>query len=342
MENTRRWLVIGSTSTAGAYFVDFILSNTDDLVIATSRQDPYHRPWEYPFLFNKKEYVVEERLIIDKFNLNYSIEEQYDLIIKYCPTHIINFACLAMVGQSWQNPEDWYKTNVIGQSRLMQAISRYKDLDLYIHFSTPEVYGNMNDYGIESSSYNPSAPYAASRASGDLISKMWAIEHNIPMVTTRASSIYCEGQHLYRIIPRSLLCALKQIPLKVDGIGDVKRQYLHMEDISVAILKIIETLSLKQNKYYEEYHIGSDKLVSINEIIEMSALISDQDIDKMPIRYGDPRKGSDMQYLLDSKKLKQLGWKEKITLQIGLTRVRDWITSLPDEALDHIQYIHRP
>ena len=65
MEINKRWLVIGATSTAGAYFVDFVLRNTHDMVVATSRQDPYQKAWEYPFLFNNKDNIMNEKLIID-------------------------------------------------------------------------------------------------------------------------------------------------------------------------------------------------------------------------------------------------------------------------------------
>lgn len=342
MATDRRWLIVGATSTAGAYFVHFLQENTDDLIVAASRQDPNDRPWEYPFIFKDKNKSQSDRLYYEKYDLNFSVEEQFRLIKKYTPTHIVNFACLAMVGQSWANPEDWYKTNIIGQSRFMMALSQYDKVDLYLHFSTPEVYGNMIDYGIESSDFNPSTPYAASRASGDLISKMWANEYEIPMITTRASSIYCEGQHLYRIIPRSMLCALNELPLKIDGSGDVKRQYVHMEDVSDAIIKIVDRFKISPNKRYDEYHIGSEKLISITEIIKLAASVAGKLVNELPITYGKPRKGSDKQYLLNSEKLHMIGWEEKINIEVGMRRVGDWIKSLPKESIDYINYIHRP
>ena len=146
MSTQKCWLVIGATSTAGAYFVNFLLENTFDLVIAASRQDPHKKAWEYPFLFKKKDYSQKQRLIFETYDLNTDVDEQFKIFKKYLPTHVINFACLAMVGQSWVHPDDWYQTNVIGQGKLMQTMSKYNQLDLYIHFSTPEVYGNNDKW----------------------------------------------------------------------------------------------------------------------------------------------------------------------------------------------------
>ena len=90
------------------------------------------------------------------------------MIKSYKPTHIVNFASQSMVAQSWEMPLDWYRTNVISSVKLIQSIKLMKFLKRYVHISTPEVYGNTPKNLRENTSYNPTTPYAISRASFDM------------------------------------------------------------------------------------------------------------------------------------------------------------------------------
>lgn len=335
----KKWLVIGATSTAGAYFVKVLGERINSKITIASRKDPKEAKWKYPFLFYRGS-LRSDQVDWIYMDINAGLEQLLSTIRMVKPEIIINFASLAMVGQSWLNPEDWYRTNVLGQANLIQAIAEYGRCSRYLHFTTPEVYGDVKNYVREGGKFNPSTPYAASRAAGDLITRMWAKQYGIHMIGIRASSIYCEGQHLYRVIPRSLLCCIKGIPLIIDGDGTTARQYVHMEDVSKAIFVILE--KAESGEGYSEYHISSSNLMTVREIVELSAKLTGYDINELPISFGEERQGIDKQYLLNDDKIRSLGWREELSMEAGISRVAKWIKGLPEKALSELRYVHRP
>tara|TARA_Y100001968_G_C19196850_1_gene637945 strand:- start:20 stop:751 length:732 start_codon:yes stop_codon:yes gene_type:complete len=242
-----------------------------------------------------------------------------------------------MVAQSWLKPIDWMQTNVVGQTSLLEAIRLYGKLKKYIHFSTPEVYGNTDDWVNESTSFNPSTPYASSRAFGDTNTKIWSKSYDIPVLITRAANIYCEGQHLYRIIPRTILAALNPNPLTIDGNGASVRSFIHMEDVCTLL-----ELALSKDKIYDEFHISPRQTIIIRDLVklifDMNGVSMD---DKKHISYGPERKGKDQSYLLDSSKAEnELGWKPKITIQEGVEKVLHWYKNNEPNDMP-LKYIHK-
>ena len=109
-----------------------------------------------------------------------------------------------MVGQSWDFPEDWMQTNVVSSAKLLTKLKGYDFIHKYVHVTTPEVYGSTEGWRTEDFNFNPSTPYAVSRAASDMLFKIYEKEYSIPIVFTRASNVYGEGQQLYRIIPLTI------------------------------------------------------------------------------------------------------------------------------------------
>ena len=153
-------------------------------------------------------------------------------------SHIINFAAQGMVEESWFSPEDWYKTNFTSQILLINQIIKLKTIKKYINFSTPEVYGSTKKFFKESYSFNPSTPYALSRASFDLHLKLLNKNYNFPMIITRTANIYGPYQQLYRIIPKSII-SLKKRKINLHGGGNSIRSFIFMSDVSEALYKIL-------------------------------------------------------------------------------------------------------
>ena len=120
----------------------------------------------------------------------------------------ISMVCIYTVAESWLNPLDWYKTNLIAQVKLHDILRTNKELKRYVHVSTPEVYGSKNGWLKESYNFSPSTPYAASRAACDLHLITYLNGHNFPVLFTRAANVYGPGQQLYRIIPKCILACI--------------------------------------------------------------------------------------------------------------------------------------
>ena len=143
-----------------------------------------------------------------KIDINNDFKKIIELINEYKPEYVVNFAAQGMVAESWLNPTHWYKTNILSQVRFHDELRKLESLKKYIHVTTPEVYGSTNNAWIsEDHRFDPTTPYAVSRAACDMHLKSFFKAYGFPVVFTRAANVYGPGQQLYRIIPRTLLSA---------------------------------------------------------------------------------------------------------------------------------------
>jgi len=332
----KKILVIGAHSTAGSYFIYHCLKKANFCVYASSRRTDFpYSDFLLPYRYYKEDFTSQPHQLL--LNINDKVDTLTQQISSISPDYIVNFSSLCMVGQSWLSPNDWYKTNILGQSNLMQAIGLAGGISHYLHFSTPEVYGSQSESIAETTCYNPSTPYAVSRAAGDMVTRLWAERVKIPTTIIRASSIYCECQHLYRIIPKCFLFAYRNIPLRLEGNGESVRHFIHMEDVCEGILTLLE----KSPHDVDLYHMASSEGISILELIRMILELSDSSDKLSAIERVPRREGLDHIYNLNDHKMRSHGWKDHIRLREGLERVRKWILSLPSNTNLPLSYIHR-
>ena len=148
--------------------------------------------------------------------------------------HVVNFAALNMVGESWDHAEDYVSTNVIGVSRLAEALLRAR-VSRFVQVSTPEVYGSTDTFLQESAPFNPSTPYAVSRAAIDLMLRCLQREKGLPVLFTRTVNVYGAGQQAYRIVPKTAICAFSGRKLALHGGGISTRSFIHVDDVAAGI-----------------------------------------------------------------------------------------------------------
>jgi dTDP-glucose 4,6-dehydratase len=254
------------------------------------------------------------------------------------PTHIVNFAAQSMVGESWLNPDHWMMTNVVSTVRLHERLRRYDKLERYVHVTTPEVYGSTEGWVREDCAFNPSTPYAVSRAAGDMSLRTYFATYGFPVVFTRAANVYGPGQQLYRIIPRTIYAAMTGQKLKLDGGGKSVRVFIHMADVSDATLKIATRGALG-----DTYHISGYELVSIRALVETILARLGKNFDDC-VEIGPERPGKDTAYTLDSFKIRtELGWQDRISLEGGIADTIDWLKRF-EPALKNLpmKYVHKP
>lgn len=308
-----KFLVLGSNSFSGSSFCDYLAEKGYD-VTATSRSAEPHVAM-LPYAWNRRKGSVR----FEAVDINHDLEKLGALIRRERYTHVVNFAAQSMVGQSWDHPDDWMMTNVVSTVRLHVLLRGIDFLERYVHVTTPEVYGSTEGWVREDTPFNPSTPYAVSRAAGDMSLKTFVDAYGLPAVSTRAANVYGPGQQLYRIIPRTVYAALTGQKLKLDGGGKSVRVFIHMRDVSDATLRI----ALKGTQG-ETYHISGYELVSIRELVEMSLEKLGKSFDEC-VELGPERTGKDAAYTLDSFKLRtELGWQDKISLDEGLDEVIAW------------------
>lgn len=323
--------VVGSNSFSGASFVDFALSQ-GARVIGTSRS-PEPIPALLPYKWHD-----HGNFAFHQLDLNKDLPTITALLKEVKPRYVVNFAAQSMVGESWKSPGDWFITNVVSTIKFHDELRKCDFLKRYVHVSTPEVYGSCSGFVNEDFPFNPSTPYAVSRAAADMSLRTFHSTYNFPVVTTRAANVYGPGQQLYRIIPRTILFILLGRKLQLHGGGVSTRSFIHMADVSDATWKI-----MLDGNNGDTYHISTSEVVSIKGLVERIC-------QKLDVRFDDhvevvgERMGKDAAYHLDSSKVRaELGWSDRITLDQGLDESINWVRSNFDALkAETYDYLHKP
>lgn len=322
--------VIGSNSFSGANFCKLLLEKGYRVIAISRSEEPVDALLPYKWVQGKN---VE----FYPLDINKHLDEIDSLLDKTKPAHVYNFAAQSMVGQSWDFPEHWFMTNAVSTVKLHNCL-RHKDyLDKYIHISTPEVYGSCSGFVTEDQVYNPSTPYAVSRAAADMSLKTFFDVHGFPVVSTRAANVYGEGQQLYRIIPKTILSILTGQKLPLHGGGHSERAFIHMDDVSDATLKIG-----LQGRLGDTYHISTEETVSIRALVKLICEQMSRPFEQV-CEITDDRPGKDAAYLLDATKLRgELGWQDKVSLETGIARTIEWLSdNLTVLKSQPSHYIHK-
>jgi dTDP-glucose 4,6-dehydratase len=324
--------VIGSNSFSGASFVGHLLK-AGYRVIGMSRSeepDPVFLPYRWT--------PDGDRFEFHQLDLNQDLDRICDVIRETGATHVVNFASQSMVAESWLNPDHWYMTNVVSTVRLHEALRKMPSLSRYVHISTPEVYGSTAGDVVESAPFNPSTPYAVSRAAAEMNLRIFHAQYGFPVVYTRAANVYGPGQQLYRIIPRTILYIRLGEKLMLHGGGASERSFIHIDDVSDATLRIA-----LEGRDGEAYHIATPRQISIRALVEMICERMGTNLADVAEVVGE-RPGKDAAYWLNSSKLRsELGWTDRISLEQGIDETIAWV----DRNLETLRslpqsYIHKP
>jgi dTDP-glucose 4,6-dehydratase len=309
-------LVLGSNSFSGSSFVDHLLT-AGHKVIGVSRSVEILSV--FSLYKNNKNF---KNFTFKQVDLNSDIKSIAEIVSKNQVEFIFNFAAQSMVAQSWDSPEHWYQTNVVGLSKLCKLLIKEKSIKKFVHFTTPEVYGSTSGWLKESFNFAPSTPYAISRAAGDWHLKALFENDGFPVIFTRAANVYGSGQQLYRIIPKTILSALTGKKLSLHGGGKSIRSFIHINDVSTALTAIMNSGEVGQS-----YHISTNEMISIFDLVQELATLLGVQVNDL-IEQGPERAGKDFAYQLSSEKIRsELGWRDEVTLVKGLEDTLDWAKS---------------
>tara|TARA_R110000868_G_scaffold47354_5_gene155457 strand:+ start:5048 stop:6046 length:999 start_codon:yes stop_codon:yes gene_type:complete len=332
MTSNEKFLILGSNSFSGATFADHLAAAGYD-VLATSRSPEPHDAF-LPYKWQKR----PGKVMFETIDINQDLDKLDALMRRERPSHVVNFAAQSMVGESWKYPDHWMMTNVVSTVRLHERLRQYDFLDRYVHVTTPEVYGSTDGWIKEDVPFNPTTPYAVSRAAGDMSLRTYVRQHGFPAVSTRAANVFGPGQQLYRIVPRTILFAMLGRKLQLHGGGHSIRSFIDMRDVSAATLQIALSGTLG-----DTYHISTPRLISIRELVEMIVKRLGKDM-ASAVEIVDERPGKDTAYMLNSEKLRgERGWTDKISLETGIEDTILWAEKYIDE-LQRLpaDYTHKP
>ena len=252
---------------------------------------------------NIKNYKFYKQDINDKIFLK-------NILKKYKPSTIYNLAAETHVDRSIDGPKIFIDSNILGVFNLLEAIRNYKNKIKLIHISTDEVYGDIKKKykSKEGDPYNPSSPYSASKASGDLLIKSYIRTYKIPAIITNCCNNFGPNQYPEKLIPTIIYNILNDKPIPIYGKGKNVREWIYVKDHCNALIKITEKGVMGEN-----YNIGSGTVLNNIQIVKKILLIfkkmnHNQHI-KSKIHLVKDRPGHDLRYCLDSSKIKsKLKW----------------------------------
>lgn len=262
------------------------------------------------------------------------------LFKKYQPDGIMHLAAESHVDRSIDGPAEFMQTNIIGTYNLLDVARRYwSDLDdtrkadfMFHHVSTDEVYGDLDGpEGLftETTAYDPSSPYSASKASSDHLVRAWHRTFGLPIVITNCSNNYGPFQFPEKLIPLVTLNALDGKPLPIYGKGDQIRDWLYVSDHASALRLVLE-----KGVAGETYNIGGHNEKQNIEVVKTICSILDELVPEHPegiakyeelITYVSDRPGHDMRYAIDASKIdRELGWTPDETFVSGIRKTVQW------------------
>lgn len=329
-----RVAILGSNSFSGASFARHCLQQGLAVLGASRSDEPARCFLPYRWL----PAAAQKGFRFLRADLNHDLGPLLAALDEFQPDFVVNFAAQGMVAQSWQYPGHWYQTNVVANVLLHDRLRSAPWLRQYVHVSTPEVYGSTAGVITEDAPFNPSTPYAASRAACDLHLRTFVQQYRFPVAWTRSANVYGPGQQLYRIIPRTILSIRLGQKLQLHGGGHSIRSFIHIDDVATATLAIARTAPPG-----ECYHLSTARFISIRELVEMICRMMGADFAAVAEVTAD-RPGKDAAYTLDSTKARQnLPWTDTVSLESGVRATIAWV----DEHFDEIRrqpldYLHKP
>ncbi len=274
-----------------------------------------------------------------------------EIFFTFKPQFVMNLAAETHVDRSISNPQKFIETNINGTFNLLEGSRKYlkrcsKEIKYnfrFQHISTDEVFGSLGKKGLfkEDTRYNPSSPYSASKAASDHLVRAWNHTYKIPTIITNCSNNFGPYQYPEKLIPLTILNALKGKPIPIYGDGNQIRDWLYVEDHAEALYQI-----LLKGKIGETYNVGGNNEKTNIEIVEKICEILNSKIEEKPlginsffelIKFVPDRPGHDFRYGIDATKLKmELGWVPITNLELGLKKTIDWYIDNQDTIYNQL------
>lgn len=327
----KKVVVIGSNSFSGSDFIDLLLEKGKYNVIGVSRSP------EKNSLFLPYRKKNSQNFRFEQIDLNKDLDKLESILRDFQPEYIVNFAAQSEVAPSWENPHHWFQTNAVALTSLANRLKDMKFIQRYVHISSPEVYGTCVGNIGEDAPLNPSTPYAASKAAGDLSLFTFYKNFGFPLVMIRATNVYGAHQQLFKIIPRSAIYLKLGKTIELHGGGAAIKSYIHIRDVSAGELAVMENGEMGQI-----YHLSPDAGVSVKKVVEEICLKMKVDF-SLATKCVAERLGQDKAYTIDSTKAREvLGWAPRISLMDGIEQTVSWVLNEFDQIIkEPLSYMHK-
>ena len=331
MDHYMKILVTGGAGFIGSAVIRNIIKNTQDEVLNIDKLTYAGNRESLSEIDTSPRYHFQQVDICDG--------EQLTEIFKYFkPDAVMHLAAESHVDRSIDGPAEFITTNIVGTYTLLEVARKYwlqlneekRASFKFHHISTDEVYGDLEgttDLFTETTSYAPSSPYSASKASSDHLVRAWHRTYGLPTVVTNCSNNYGPYHFPEKLIPLVILNALDGKAIPIYGKGDQIRDWLYVEDHAKALYKVVT-----EGKVGETYNIGGHNEKQNIEVVKIICKILDElkpQNNHQPyetlITFVKDRPGHDLRYAIDASKIaKDLGWKPEETFETGIRKTVEW------------------
>ncbi len=274
--------------------------------------------------FNTKKFRKSKRYKFVKCDIK--SHKLKNILLKFKPSCIFNLAAETHVDRSIDNASNFVQNNIVGVYNLLECFRDFslKHKSKLIHISTDEVYGDiLKGRSSEKYPYNPSSPYAASKAASDHLVSSYVRTYNLNAIVTNCSNNYGPKQHPEKLIPKLIFNIINNKPLPIYGNGKNSREWIFVKDHCEALLQVF-----KKGKIGNFYNIGSNKNLDNLEVTKKLLNISKKykNLGKnVKIKFVKDRPGHDVRYALNSNKIKKsLKWKPQTSFTKGIKLTFEW------------------
>lgn len=334
-------LVTGGAGFIGSAVIRHIIKNTQDEVLNIDKLTYAGNLESLKEIDQNLRYTFKQIDICDHEALSLIFDE-------FKPDVVMHLAAESHVDRSIDGPAAFIQTNIVGTYSLLEVAKKYwltldenqKIKFRFHHISTDEVYGDLEgttDLFTESTSYAPSSPYSASKASSDHLVRAWHRTYGLPVIITNCSNNYGPYHFPEKLIPLVILNALDAKPLPIYGKGDQIRDWLFVEDHARALYKVVT-----EGEVSETYNIGGHNEKQNIEVVKTICKILDelrpqdnQQSYETLITFVKDRPGHDLRYAIDASKIKQeLDWTPTETFETGIRKTVQWY-------LNNLDWCHR-
>ncbi|WP_264382702.1 dTDP-glucose 4,6-dehydratase [Pseudomonas sp. MM227] len=330
-------LVTGGAGFIGSAVIRHILANTDDAVVNVDKLTYAGNLDSLMGSERTPRYAFEHVDICDRAQMDRVFAE-------HRPDLVMHLAAESHVDRSITGPAAFVETNVIGTYTLLEAARQHwSQLDAeaqaafrFHHISTDEVYGDLEgpeDLFTETTPYQPSSPYSASKASSDHLVRAWQRTYGLPTLITNCSNNYGPCHFPEKLIPLIILNALEGKALPIYGKGNQIRDWLYVEDHARALYQVVT-----EGEVGETYNIGGHNEKQNIEVVHTVCALLDELCPQSPhrphahlITHVQDRPGHDVRYAIDASKIqRELGWTPVETFESGIRKTVQWYLDNPE------------
>lgn len=330
MKESTTIVVTGGAGFIGSAVVRYLVAHTDATVVNVDSLTYAGNLTSVAAVADSERYQFERADIGDKKAVG-------DILERHQPTAIMHLAAETHVDRSIEGPEAFVATNLVGTYTLLDAAHAYwqqlpskrRQHFRFLHVSTDEVFGSLGEAGqfSEDSPYDPSSPYAASKAGADHLVRAWHRTYGLPTLITNCSNNFGPFQYPEKLIPVLIANGLQGTPLPIYGDGGNIRDWLYVEDHAEALY-----LVLQKGRIGETYNVGGENERNNLEVAQAVCACLDDLLPDSPycphaslIDHVEDRPGHDRRYAIDARKIRgELGWAPRESFELALRATVRW------------------